>query len=427
MSIRNSVIITGIGFELPDKKGVCDKVDEFWNIVKNGKSNLSVTNLYPEFNVKVVGEIKNLDKASFNMPSKYEKKYSRAAFIASLAVRNAMKDAGLTSEELSNDRTLLISSSSIYALENVSKQYERYMKDGPKGVGFDYFLQGTPPSVPCAVSKLLNLDCPMMTLGGSCVTGPHALQIAYEKLNIGIIDRAIIVGVEANITPLYLASVSYRMKNNQTINTMSHDPESVKPHDKNLEGNACGEGGVAIILEKGDVEKKPAFNTSRFNMYYSNSRKNGVSLFDSGEPSNIARTVKNALKEANICMDDVGFINDFTEGAGFIEDFFCEAIDDIRKELNYSNEILLTNQEAAFGHIAGITGLVKCISNIMMMNEGIVTPVINCKEKYDKLNANPVIGKYKKKKSKYSMFINVGAGGDCTVTLLEKVLDQHYQ
>ena len=423
MPTRNSVIMTGLGFELPDKKGVCDRVDEFWDIIKNGKSNLSVTDLYPEINVKVVGEIKTLDTASFNMPPKYERKYSRAAFIASLAVRNAMKDAGLSSEELSNDRTLLISASSIYALENVSKQYERYIKHGSKGVGFDYFLQGTPPSVPCAVSKLLNLDCPMMTLGGSCVTGPHALQIAYEKLNSGLIDRAIIVGVEANITPLYLASVSYRMKNNQTINTMSQDPKSVKPHDKNLEGNACGEGGVAIILERGDIKKKAAFNTSRFKMYYSNSRKNGASLFDSGEPGNIARTVKTVLKEANICMDNVGFINDFAEGTGFIEDFFCDAINDIRKELNYSDEILLTNQEAAFGHIAGISGLVKCISNIMMMNEGIVTPVINCKEKCERLNADPVIGEYKKKQSQYSMFINVGAGGDCTVTLLEKVLN----
>lgn len=422
MSVENGVVITGLGFELPDKEGVCDSIERFWHIVKNGESQLSVTSLYKECNVKVVGEIKHLDVSCFKLPPKFEKKYSRAAYIASLAVRNAMIDAGVDSEELSNDRTLLISASSVYALENVSKQCERYFEGGPKGVGFDYFLQGTPASVPCAVSKLLNLDCPMVTLSGSCVAGPHALQIAYEKLNSGEIDKAIIVGVDANITPLYLSSVSYRMKNNQTINTMSSDPYSVRPHDENSKGNACGEGGVAIILELAEKEKKASTYTDKFKLYYSNSRKNGKSLFDSGEPSNIAKTVENVLNKANISMYEVGFINDFAEGTVFIEEFLCEAIEYIRKELKYDGEIILTNQEAAFGHIGGITGLVKCISNIMMMKENIVAPVINCDKKYYKLAADPIIGKYVTKKSKYSMIINVGAGGDCTVMMLEKLI-----
>jgi minimal PKS ketosynthase (KS/KS alpha) len=420
MCEQSRILITGLGFKLPDRKGVCNTKERFWHIVKEGECHLSALSSYEEFSVKVAGQVKELDISPLGLPPKYAVKYSRAALMGTLAVKNAMLDAGLNSKDFANDRSLLISASSVYALENVNKQYKRYLEGGASAVGFDYFLQGTPPSVPGSISNILGLDCPVFTIAGSCIAGPHIIQLAYDKICSGQIDRAILVGSEAVIDPLYLASISYKMKNGETIASMSSDPYSIRPHDKNSTGNACGEGAVAVILERAKCDKECACDKGSFKIYYSNSRQNGKNLFHAGEPDYIERAVKTVLDKANISMSDVGFINSFSEGSKFVEYFFCDAIKYIRKGCSYDGEIILTNQEAAFGHAGGTTGIIKFISNIMMMGEGIVTPTINCIEAYEGLDATPVIGKYIKKESRYSMIINTGAGGDCTATILEK-------
>ena len=415
------VKVTGLGFQLPDtcEYGVCDSKERFWEIIKNGESVISNTPEYEKYDIKLSGKIHEWKLDELNIAEKHIGKYSTATLMGSLALKYAMQDAGYSSDDLSNDRTLLIVSSTMLTLENLDKQLNRMYEHGIAAVGFDFFIQGTPGSIGCGISKVLALDCPVLTFTGSCAITPTAIQVAYEKLQLDIADKVIVIGVDDANDPLYFSSVTHRMKNGQTIASLEKDKSCIRPHDKRASGNACGQGAIAIILEKETSTHECAYNTSPFVLYYSNSRKNGKSMFDCGEPTNFALSIKKVLEEANIKFDEVGFINDFSEGAGFIEDFFVDVIERTRRLLNYEGEILVTNQEASFGHIGGVAGLIKLLSNLMMMNKGIVAPCVNCEEVPIELNALPVTNMYINKPSNYSMMMSCGAGGDCSISLLK--------
>lgn len=413
-----TLAIDGIGIALPGSKTPCVDKNTFKDIVRNGKCQLQNVTLEENDEIKVAGVIDNQYIDDFDLPEKYRRKYSKAAFLGAMAVKKSMEAANLTAEDLNNKRVALFCASSIFAQENVSKMYEKYYKEGRASVGFDFMLQGTPASVPVAISKLLNLDFPIYPIAGSCVSSPHAFQFAADKLALNKIDIAIVVGVDTLLEPLYMASSTYKMKNGQCLSNTTDEKENVRPHSNSTKGNACGEGAVALILERYDESK--TYDMSPFRLYYENSRKNGKNIFDAGEPSNIVDTVMDVLNQASITLDEVGFVNSFCEGTSFIEDFFNDMIHRLRIKADYNGELLISNQEAAFGHIGGATGLIKILSNLMGMEDDEVYPVINCKDVNDDLEGTPVQGGPMKKVCKYSLVVNNGAGGDCSVMLLEK-------
>lgn len=413
--------LTGIGFALPDIKkfGICNSKKRFWEIIKNGECVLSKTPEYQNYDIGVAGKIHNWQRDELNISEKYIEKYSKATLLGILATKKALEDAEYSSKELSNARTLLVVASTMLTLETVNKQFTTLFNHSKSKVGFDFFIQGTPGSIACGISKVLELDCPVLTLTGSCASTLNAIQLASEKLLLNYVDKVIIVGVDDSNDPLYFSSVSYQMKTKKTIAAITDNPLDVRPHDMNTKGNACGQGAIAIIMEREDSKNNCSENTQVFRLHYSNSRRNGHGMFDCGNPDNFGKSVKEVLKDAKIGLGEVGFINDFAEGADFIEEFFIQALNYIRKENEYDGEIYLTNQEAAFGHIGGIAGILKLVCNLMMMNEGIITPSINCEKKFASLCATPIIKKYIEKKSKYSMLMSCGAGGDCSIMLIE--------
>ncbi len=414
----NSLAIRGIGMILPGLEKPCEDLSRFKEIIRNGHSQLRRVLLNSNEDIHIAGIIEEQYIDDFDLPERYRKKYSKAAFLGAMAVKNALKNANLTQEEMTRKKIALFCASSIFAQENVSKMYEKYYLYGKESVGFDFMLQGTPASVPCAISKLLNLDYPIYPIAGSCVSSPHALQFAIDKIELDKIDIAIVVGVDALFEPLYLASSTYKMKNGQTLSNLTKCADNVCPHSDCTKGNACGEGAISLILERYNPSKN--YEIMPFKIYYENSRKNGKNLFDAGEPSNIVDTILGVLEQAGIELKDVSFMNSFCEGTMFIEDFFNEMIHELRKKIRFDGEILISNQEAAFGHIGGATGLIKVLSNLMSMEDNEIYPVVNCKNVNLRLEGTPVIGKPLRKESKYSLVINNGAGGDCSVLLLEK-------
>ena len=426
MAISDYVKVTGMGFALPDikKHGICNTKKRFWEIVKKGECVLSKTPEYQKYDIGVAGKIHEWKKEEFNISKKHIAKYSNATLLGIMAVQKALEDANYKIEDVSNTRTLLVVTSSMLTLETLNKQYSKLLSDGKDNIGFDFFIQGTPGSIACGISKVLEINCPIISLTGSCIVAPHAIQLACEKLKLNIVDRVIVVGIDDSNEQLYFSSATYRMKTGKTIAAITDDPFDIRPHDAETKGNACGQGAVAVILERENSPHICSDGTSVFRLHYSNSRKNGHSMFDCGKPDNFGESVKRLLNDARISFDEIGFINDFAEGADFIEEFFIEALNCIRKENDYDGIIYLTNQEAAFGHIGGITGLIKFVSNLMMMSEGIIAPSINCETVHKDLCAMPIIKKYIEANCKYSMMMNCGAGGDCSIMLIETKNDK---
>lgn len=419
------VEITGVGMLLPGgDNGICNGLNEFWEVLQNNKCCISEY-YHQEIPLRIAGQVRGWDPMKeLDIPHFFLKKYSRGTLLSVASTKRALEHSGLKGSDLSNERTLLILTSVLFTFENLSTYYNSYADKGHKGVGIGFWISGTPGSMASTICSLLDIECQTMTMSGSCNVGSRAIETAYDLFKAGRFDRAIIIGVDATLDPVFLSASLYKSRTGYRAASLSKNPESIRPHDKQLDGNAPGEGAVTIVLEKKD-KKIGKESSIPFRIYSQSSRKNGSSPVSSGIPINFSHDLNKVLREADINLNEVGFINDFCEGAYYIESFYSEAINHIRDRFNYYKSLTLTNHEGAFGHIPGATSLIKLLANLLMMDKNIIAPVTNCREKFIKLNADPVIGNALKKPVNHSLIMSGGSGGDATTILLEKVMGRH--
>lgn len=418
---RPIIKIKGMGVLLPGISEACETMEAFRNIVFNGECCLSEFD-YPGIPLKLAGQIKGwVPESRLNFKKKYLEKYSRATLFAMAAFQNALEDSGLNSEDLSNDRTVIIVCSTHFNFGNASGYLKKLDHGGCDELGFEYWLNGTSGSILTTVCYSYNIECPTLTVTGGCNAGARGLHIAYDMLHSDQIDRAIIISTEAPLDPIFLSGTVYQSKKGFRSSSLSEDPGTVRPHDQTQCGNSVGEGAVATILEADRSEDTEMNEKHAFRVYCHTSRKNGSSPVFTESPINIVKGIKKLLDQAGISLDDVGFVNDFCEGGRMLENFFCEGVKLLREQLDYHGDIHLTNQEAAFSHSLSNVGMIKFLSNALMMEHKTIAPSVNCQQAYEKLLATPVIGKAIPMNKKYSLLISGGGGGDFTSILLEAV------
>ena len=92
-----------------------------------------------------------------------------------------------------------------------------------------------------------------------------------------------------------------------------------------------------------------------------------------------ARAMAGALLDAKLNTDDIGYINahgtgtianDRTEGAA-IQEVFCDQ----------AKSLMISSTKSMHGHLIGGTGALELLSCILAINEGIIPPTINFKQK----------------------------------------------
>ncbi|WXA81031.1 hypothetical protein LVJ94_34370 [Pendulispora rubella] len=400
---------------------MCESRAEFWHIVRNGLCCLSSfhSDAVP---LRVAGQVRGFDPVrSLGITKQQNERYSRAALLGAHAVLRAIEDAGLTSAELSNPRTVLVFASLQFTFAHVHRYFDAYARGGHQELGIDYWVGGTPASITSIICNVLDLSCPTLLIAGSCNVGARALQVAHDMFRVGDIDRAIIVGADDCLDPVFLSGTCYTSKQGYRPSTLSDDPRAVRPHDALQDGNAPGEGAAAVVLESDDLGEMPQAGVPRVRLYARSSRSNGRSPMASGPPENVSQDIVGLLDQANIDLGQVGFMNSLCEGTRYIEDFFIDAMAGARSRLGDDTRLKITNQEAAFGHIAGPSALIKFVSNVLMMEHAVVTPVVNCQEPYRKLEDEPIVGAAIPLETRYSIVVSAGAGGDATGVLIERI------
>ncbi len=149
------------------------------------------------------------------------------------------------------------------------------------------------------------------------------------------------------------------------------------------------------------------------------SRSNGPSTVATGPPGNVVGDVLATLASAGRGLGDLAFVNDYADGNRFVEDHLCEALAGVRQAAGYGGELLLTNQEAVFGHVAGTGGLVKLVGSLLMLRHGRIAPSANTTKPYAGLPGEPVLAGGLETDGDSALVLASGAGGDATSMLIE--------
>lgn len=307
------VVVTGLGFItcLGSDKG---------SVLKNLQEMKSGIDIYPPFiedplvSVSLLGAVKGFDTLSadpedWNYPSKYKlgrsilRGLSPHVLYSYCSMAQAIEDAGLSSDEISNVKTGLFSASagsSSTLTKNVNRLHALGPdKSSPKGVVSS--VTGTINFNLVSIFKILGSSC---GFASACASSGHALGMACDEIKMGRQDRMFVIGAEDGNGDCILPFTSMRAL------TTNPDPHSgSRPFDINRDGFVGTGGAVTLILERRSVaEARNAKIYASFKGWGMSSDGYNTVL---PEPTGngLERAILNALKSAGVRSDQVDYIN----------------------------------------------------------------------------------------------------------------------
>lgn len=100
-----------------------------------------------------------------------------------------------------------------------------------------------------ALAGRLGIAGPRMTLSAACASGLHALIHASMMIRAGRVARALVVGCESSLHPLFLASF-------RRLGVLAPDGHGCRPFDQSRAGFVVSEAAAAICLESAEGPKR---------------------------------------------------------------------------------------------------------------------------------------------------------------------------
>jgi 3-oxoacyl-[acyl-carrier-protein] synthase-1 len=246
------VFVTGLGF-ITSIGNDADTVVQRLRRMEHG------IETYPPFEhrdipVKVAAPVKGFDTSSYDpedweFPERYRVKreflrsMSPHVLYSYCAMLQAIEDAGLQPDEVSNENTGLFGASA------GSPDFLAYYLDRMRSKGV---MRCSPMGIPASISGTVqfNLVAHFSIKGAStgfasaCASSSHALGYAYDEIALGRQDRMIVVGAEDGNVETILPFAGMRAL------SLSTSPDTAsRPFDRGRDGFVGTGGATVLILE----------------------------------------------------------------------------------------------------------------------------------------------------------------------------------
>ncbi|MEX0323395.1 MAG: beta-ketoacyl synthase [Puniceicoccaceae bacterium] len=256
--MRN-VVVTGVGLVTclgRDKEAVSERLRNqehgfvrYQPFVGNPEIPVSVAAPIPEF------ETSSADPEDWTFPSEIRFRLEQLrglcpnALYSHFALRQAVHDAGLALEEISNTRTGLYTASSGSAAMTYHHLH-RMKRFGPmrcSPLGIVASTAGTLNFNLAAAYKILGSTSGFVS---ACASSGHALGFAHDEIAFNRQDRMLVVGAEDFTEETIIPFASMR------VLSTNEDPDSAsRPFDKNRDGFVGTGGAVTLVLEDEEIAR----------------------------------------------------------------------------------------------------------------------------------------------------------------------------
>ena len=223
--MQKTIWVTGIGVASSIGLNVEDSLISFRK-GKTGLGNIDILDTVHKSEFKA-GEIKLTNQELMQMleipPAEY-RRHTRTSLIGILAAKQAFSDAGMATDN--GIKTALISATTVGGMDKTeldfaAKNYSSgFIETHPTGDSTD------------KIADYLGLSGYRTTLSTACSSGANAIMHGARLINQGIVERAIVGGVDA------LSKFTLNGFNSLMI----LDKEYCQPFDKNRRGLNLGEG-----------------------------------------------------------------------------------------------------------------------------------------------------------------------------------------
>ena len=372
-----SVAITGIGIV----SSIGNNVAEVTGSLRHGKSGIVAAAEYAElgFRSQVHGSVK------MNVTEHIDRKQMRfmgeGAAYAVLAMEQAIADAGLYEDEVSNPRTGLIAGSGGPSTANMLTAFDTTREKGPKRVGPYMVPRCMSSTVSACIATFFKIKGLNYSITSACSTSAHCITSGADAIRNGSQDIVFAGGGEElhwTLSVLFDAMGAMSSKYNDTPERAS------RAYDADRDGFVIAGGGGMVVLE--DMDRALARGAKIYAEivgYGANSDGHDM-VAPSGEGASRCMELALAGFDGKTLTDKVDYINAHGTSTPVGD---VKELDAVRKVFSPRGYLpVVTSTKSLTGHSLGATGVQEAIYTIIMMHEGFIAASANID------NPDPAIG-----------------------------------
>lgn len=409
---QRRVVITGIGIVSPVGKNL----EESWNNIKNGVSGIDKISLFDASNLatQIAGEVKDFSTEGY-VDHKEARRVDRFIQMGMVAGIQAVRDSNLESyAELDKERVGLIIGSGIGGLPTISENTLILQEKGPRKI--------SPFFIPGALGNMISGQLSIMYgyqgvnygVVSACASSNHCMGDAARYIQFGDCDVMLAGGAEAAICPVGVAGFNAL----KALSTRNDDPKSAsRPWDNDRDGFVMGEGSAVFVLEEYEhAKKRGAKIYAELVGYGASSDANHITAPTVNGP---ARSMKMALKYANISADKIGYVNAHGTSTGLGDLNETNAIKDVFGEHAY--KLSISSTKSMTGHLLGAASAIEAVFTVMAIHDGIIPPTINLQNPSEGCDLDYTPNVAKQKQLEYAMSNSFGFGGTNSTVIFKKI------
>ena len=407
------VVVTGLGIV----SSIGNNAAEVKASLKTGTSGIVASEEMAEhgFRSRIAGTLKinpseHIDKRTFRF-------MGPGAAYAYLAMGQAIEDAGLGEDVVSNPRTGLVagsggpSTSAMLAAHEVVKNTGATKRIGPFAV--PKCMSSTVSANLSTAYKIKGIN---YSITSACSTSLHCIGNAAEQIMMGKQDVMFAGGGEEldwTLSCLFDAMGAMSSKYNDTPELAS------RAFDQDRDGFVISGGGGMVVLE--DLEHALA----RGAKIYAELKGFGMSgdahhmTLPPEDGRGAAASMANAVRDSGVDIDNINYVNAHgtSTNAGDVAE--SRAVETVLGAA--AEKVAVSSTKSMIGHLLGAAGAVEAIFSVLAIRDQVCPPTINLDNPAEGCNLNYVAHTAQEREIHSVLSNSFGFGGTNASLIFSKV------
>ncbi len=409
--MQHKVCITGMGAVSP----IGHSAEESFDAAINGVLGIDRATLFDTelTGIHVAGEVKNLDFTDYftGREGKRMARFTQFAFVAALQAWNQSK---MESSGFDSARIGVIMGSGMGGIDTICEQSAELILNGPRSISSLFIPKAIINTTPGAIAIRLGLHGPCYSIVTACASGADALGHAYYAVREGRMDAVLVGGAEAALTELAVQGF-HQM---QALSESDDPKRACIPFDSKRQGFVMAEGAGFMLLESEEHAKaRNAEILAEFAGYAQTCDAHHITA-PMPEGLYAAEAMRQAIQDAGIRIEDVGYINAHGTGTPLNDSGESLAIERCFGE--HAKNLLVSSTKSMTGHMLGAAGAFEAIIAAFAVNKRIAPPTIGLETEGENCRLDYVKGEAKELKSDYAMSNAFGFGGHNSCLIIKR-------
>jgi 3-oxoacyl-[acyl-carrier-protein] synthase I len=360
------VVVTGMGIvsSLGNNKA------EVLESLRQGRSGITYQPEYAERGLRsqVAGSVRNLDIEAL-IDRKLLRFMANGHAYAWIAMQEAIADAGLPEELVSNLRTGLIVGQGGASHESIVQGVDTLTEKGVRRVGPYMVTKSMASGISACLATGAKIKGINYAISSACATSAHCIGAGVEQIQLGKQDIIFAGGGEEEHW-----SLSFMFDGMGALSSKYNDtPEKAsRTYDANRDGFVIAGGGGIVVLEEYEHAKKRGAKIYAEVVGYGATSDGYDMVAPSGEGAE--RCMKLALQGAE---GDIDYINTHGTSTPVGDTKELEAIRAVFEGGTHGKVPAIASTKSLSGHALGAAGVNEAIYTLLMMENNFIAASAN--------------------------------------------------